>query len=223
MSQIDLKPPSRSGLKDFPDCLWCKAHESIVLPFAKYKHRIGAREDWYFWDPVEAHTRAMRTEKAERYMIGAGWGMRQASQGFKNYRASIFNASVELYREESKVWATGHHIEEAEEFSRIDSKQYEIYLRATHKPCQFVPHSRQVADLWISVPHQQETLLWKVHRDRIVQEGCVTYADDPYDENPMIRDAEEELSKTIQPRLPSIRWWTMVRKERTPIGRPASR
>eukprot|EP00971_Amphidinium_carterae_P313760 6236087-Amphidinium_carterae.2 len=45
----NIKPPSRSGLEDFPDCLWCKAHESIVLPHVKYKHRIGAREDWYFW------------------------------------------------------------------------------------------------------------------------------------------------------------------------------
>eukprot|EP00971_Amphidinium_carterae_P289790 5754388-Amphidinium_carterae.1 len=41
----NIKPPSRSGLKDFPDCLWCKAHDTIVLPVMKYKHRIGARED----------------------------------------------------------------------------------------------------------------------------------------------------------------------------------
>eukprot|EP00971_Amphidinium_carterae_P090226 1786157-Amphidinium_carterae.1 len=42
---FNIKPPSRSGLKDFPDCLWRKSHESIILPVVKYKHRIGARED----------------------------------------------------------------------------------------------------------------------------------------------------------------------------------
>eukprot|EP00971_Amphidinium_carterae_P145373 2880627-Amphidinium_carterae.1 len=90
----------------------------------------------------------MRTDEAEDRMVGAGWRMRQASQGFKNYRASILNASVVLYRVESKVWATGHHIEEAEEFSRRDRAQYELYLMATCKPYQFTPHSRPVAELW---------------------------------------------------------------------------
>eukprot|EP00971_Amphidinium_carterae_P156466 3101624-Amphidinium_carterae.1 len=81
----NIKPPARSGLRDFPDCLWCKKHESIVLPVDKFKHKIGTREDWYYWDPVEAHTRAMRLEGAEHKMIHAGWRMNQASQGFKNY------------------------------------------------------------------------------------------------------------------------------------------
>eukprot|EP00971_Amphidinium_carterae_P106175 2102640-Amphidinium_carterae.1 len=53
--------PSRSALKHFPDCLWCKSHKSIVLPVVKYKHRIGAREDWYFWDSVEAHSKTITT------------------------------------------------------------------------------------------------------------------------------------------------------------------
>eukprot|EP00971_Amphidinium_carterae_P289694 5752314-Amphidinium_carterae.2 len=187
----NIKPPSRSGIKDFPECLWCKDHDSIVLPVTKYKHKIGAREDWYFWDPVEALYRAIRTAEAENQMVGAGWRMRQASQGFKKYRASTLNASVVLYREESKVWAMGHHIEEAEEFSRIDSAQYELYLMATCKPYQFAPHSRPVAELWANVPHQRESLLWKIHRERIAAEGCTTYADDPNDENPMVKDGAD--------------------------------
>eukprot|EP00971_Amphidinium_carterae_P148744 2949254-Amphidinium_carterae.1 len=84
----------------------------------------------------------MEQEDAQRKMIGAGWRMNRASQGFKNYRVSTFNASVEIYKEESMVWARGHHIEEVEEFGIMDSEQYVIYLKATHKPCRFVPHSR---------------------------------------------------------------------------------
>eukprot|EP00971_Amphidinium_carterae_P041377 812338-Amphidinium_carterae.1 len=42
----NIKPPSASGVKDFPDCLWCKEHDHIVLPHDGYKHKIGAREDW---------------------------------------------------------------------------------------------------------------------------------------------------------------------------------
>eukprot|EP00971_Amphidinium_carterae_P245333 4872067-Amphidinium_carterae.3 len=97
-----------------------------------------------------------------------------------------------LYREESKVWATGHHIEEAEGFSRIESAQYELYLMATCKPYQFTPHSKPVTEHWANVPHQRESLLWKIHRERIALEGCNTYADDPEDENPMIKDGEDE-------------------------------
>eukprot|EP00971_Amphidinium_carterae_P232618 4616214-Amphidinium_carterae.1 len=114
-------------------CKFCETEDEIDRPL--HICWIGAREDRYFcqvfWDPVEALYRAIRTEEAEDQMLGAGWRMRQASQGFKNYRASTLNASVVLYREESKVWATAHHIEEAEEFSRIDSAQCELYLMAT--------------------------------------------------------------------------------------------
>eukprot|EP00971_Amphidinium_carterae_P050787 1000059-Amphidinium_carterae.1 len=60
----------------------------------------------------EAHARAMRQDGAEHKM--AGWRMNRASQGFKSYRVSTFNASVTLYRKESRVWANGHHIAEAE-------------------------------------------------------------------------------------------------------------
>eukprot|EP00971_Amphidinium_carterae_P095465 1888789-Amphidinium_carterae.1 len=84
----------------------------------------------------------MREEKAESKMTRAGWRMNQASQGFKNYRASTFNASMNVYKEESYNWARGHHIAEAEEFARIDTEQYVTYLKATHKPLRFSPHSR---------------------------------------------------------------------------------
>eukprot|EP00971_Amphidinium_carterae_P257429 5110419-Amphidinium_carterae.1 len=94
----------------------------------------------------------MRQEGADDKMAGAGWRLNRASQGFKNYRASTFNASVVLYREESLVWALGHHIQ-AEEFAKVDSEQYVIYLKATHKPCRFASHSRAVADNWSGLPN----------------------------------------------------------------------
>eukprot|EP00971_Amphidinium_carterae_P222597 4418094-Amphidinium_carterae.1 len=188
----NIKPPTRSGLKDFPDCLWCKTHESIILPVHKYKHKIGIREGWYYWDPTEAHSRAMRIDGAEHKMIGAGWRMNRASQGFKNYRASTLNASVTIYKEESLVWANGHHIAEAEEFARIDSEQYVIFMKATHKPYRFVPHPRVVADNWIQFPFGRENLLWKIHRDRISHEGCINFVNNPDEEEPMIREQVED-------------------------------
>eukprot|EP00971_Amphidinium_carterae_P041004 805297-Amphidinium_carterae.1 len=105
----NVKPPAPSGLKDFPDCVWCKKHDGILLPVEKFKIKVGTREDWYFWDPVEAHTRAMRVEKAESKMTREGWRLNFASQGFKNHRACTFNASVTVYKEESLIWARGHH------------------------------------------------------------------------------------------------------------------
>eukprot|EP00971_Amphidinium_carterae_P133986 2654950-Amphidinium_carterae.1 len=51
----NIKPPSPSGLKDFPVCLWCKEHDHIAFTHEGYKLKIGAREDWYHWDPVEAY------------------------------------------------------------------------------------------------------------------------------------------------------------------------
>eukprot|EP00971_Amphidinium_carterae_P119878 2374435-Amphidinium_carterae.1 len=50
----NIKPPTRSELKNFPDCLWCKKHKSIILPVNKFKHKIETREDWYYWNSVEA-------------------------------------------------------------------------------------------------------------------------------------------------------------------------
>eukprot|EP00971_Amphidinium_carterae_P035190 692764-Amphidinium_carterae.1 len=179
-------------------CVWCKKHEGILLPVDKFKHKIGTREDWYFWDPVEAHTRAMRDEKAETKMTKAGWRLNHASQGFKNYRASIFNASVSLYKEESLIWARGHHIAEADEFAKIDSEQYVMYLKATHKPCRFSPHSRFVADSWIQSEFTRENLLWKIHRERINAEGCAYYADATDQEDPMIAEQAEDDEELAQ-------------------------
>eukprot|EP00971_Amphidinium_carterae_P210976 4186297-Amphidinium_carterae.1 len=39
------RPPAFLGLKNFPDCLWCKRHKGILLPVDKFKHKIGTRED----------------------------------------------------------------------------------------------------------------------------------------------------------------------------------
>eukprot|EP00971_Amphidinium_carterae_P123083 2436926-Amphidinium_carterae.1 len=75
-------------------------------------------------------------------MTRAGWRLNLASQGFKNYRACTFNASVTVYKEESLIWARGHHVPEAEKFAQMDTDQYTIYLKATHKPIRFIPHSR---------------------------------------------------------------------------------
>eukprot|EP00971_Amphidinium_carterae_P003266 64345-Amphidinium_carterae.1 len=118
----NIKPPSPSGLKDFPDCLWCKEHDHIVLPHEGYKFKIGAREDWYQWV-------ATRSKSAPN--VAVGWRMKQTSEGFKNNCACTFRASVNIYKEESLFWARGHHIEDAEEFSRVDGEQYEVYLKAT--------------------------------------------------------------------------------------------
>eukprot|EP00971_Amphidinium_carterae_P227740 4517227-Amphidinium_carterae.1 len=109
----------------------------------------------------------MRTEKAESKMTRAGWRLNHASQGFKNYRACTFNASVTVYKEESYIWARGHHIAEAEEFAKMDTEQYVVYLKATHKPLRFSPHSRAVADSWMNSEFTRESLLWKIHRERI--------------------------------------------------------
>eukprot|EP00971_Amphidinium_carterae_P067896 1343950-Amphidinium_carterae.1 len=114
----------------------------------------------------------MRIEKAEAKMTGAGLRLNRASQGFKNLRASTFNASITLYKEESLLWARGHHIAEAEEFAKIDGEQYVIYLKATHKPYRFCPHSRFVAESWMQSEFTRENLLWKIHRERINAEGC---------------------------------------------------
>eukprot|EP00971_Amphidinium_carterae_P296190 5883482-Amphidinium_carterae.1 len=131
-------------------------------------------------------------------MTKAGWRINRASQGFKNYRASTFNASVSLYREESMIWARGHHIAEAEEFAKIDSEQYVIYLKATHKPIRFSPHSRFVADSWIQSEFTRENLLWKIHRERINAEGCAYYADATDEVDPMIADQVEDDAELAQ-------------------------
>eukprot|EP00971_Amphidinium_carterae_P335467 6471328-Amphidinium_carterae.1 len=41
----NIRPPAPSGLKDFPDCVWCKKHEGILLPADKFKHKIEIWED----------------------------------------------------------------------------------------------------------------------------------------------------------------------------------
>eukprot|EP00971_Amphidinium_carterae_P209966 4165142-Amphidinium_carterae.1 len=42
---FNVKPPSQTGLKDFPDCLWCRKHDGVLLPVDKFKLKMGVRED----------------------------------------------------------------------------------------------------------------------------------------------------------------------------------
>eukprot|EP00971_Amphidinium_carterae_P276222 5481444-Amphidinium_carterae.1 len=42
---FSIKPPAPSGLKDFPDCVWCKQHDGILIPVDKFKLKVGTRED----------------------------------------------------------------------------------------------------------------------------------------------------------------------------------
>eukprot|EP00971_Amphidinium_carterae_P052617 1035735-Amphidinium_carterae.1 len=81
-------------------------------------------------------------------MTKAGLRLNHALHKFKNYRASTFNASINVYKKESFIWAKGHHIAEAEKFAKMDTKQYVIYLKATYKPIKFSPHFRAVAEGW---------------------------------------------------------------------------
>eukprot|EP00971_Amphidinium_carterae_P316969 6301284-Amphidinium_carterae.2 len=100
-----LSPPSPSGVKDFPDCLWCKDHEKIVLPQDPFMRKIGPRDDWYYWDPVEQYQRAWKSEITSD--VAPKWRMRGESQGVRNYRDSVFKRSVMVYKEESLIWARG--------------------------------------------------------------------------------------------------------------------
>eukprot|EP00971_Amphidinium_carterae_P137392 2722584-Amphidinium_carterae.1 len=74
----------------------------------------------------------------------------------------------------------------------MDTDQYTIYLKATHKPIRFEPHPRGVAESWMASEWTRESLLWKIHRERIQDEDCVSYADSPDDPNPMIGDQVED-------------------------------
>eukprot|EP00971_Amphidinium_carterae_P266096 5278570-Amphidinium_carterae.1 len=125
-------------------------------------------------------------------MTEAGFRLNHASQKFKNYRASIFNASVTLYREESLLWAKGHHIAEADKFARIDGEQYVIYLKATYKPYRYCPHSRAVAESWMQSKFTRKKLLWKIHRKRINIEECAYYAEAQDEVDPMVADQVED-------------------------------
>eukprot|EP00971_Amphidinium_carterae_P321969 6400120-Amphidinium_carterae.1 len=74
----------------------------------------------------------------------------------------------------------------------MDTDQYTIYLKATHKPIRFKPYSRGVAVSWMESEWTRENLLWKIHRERIIDEECVSYADLPDDPDPMIADQVED-------------------------------
>eukprot|EP00971_Amphidinium_carterae_P240766 4779822-Amphidinium_carterae.1 len=37
-----------------PFNLWCKDHDNIVLTENPFMRKIGPKDDWYCWDPVEA-------------------------------------------------------------------------------------------------------------------------------------------------------------------------
>eukprot|EP00971_Amphidinium_carterae_P000269 5675-Amphidinium_carterae.1 len=82
---FNVKPPSPSGLKDFPDCLWCKKHDGVLLPVSRFKLKTVVREDWYHWDPEEAFARALKFGEVGSEMTRSGWRINHASQGFKNY------------------------------------------------------------------------------------------------------------------------------------------
>eukprot|EP00971_Amphidinium_carterae_P146919 2911605-Amphidinium_carterae.1 len=97
-----------------------------------------------------------------------------------------------IYNEESTIWAKGHHIAEAAEFAKLDTEQYVIYLRATHKPIRFIPHSRHVAENWIQSESTRISLLWKIHRDRIYSEDCEHYVDVRDEPDPMVEDQDED-------------------------------
>eukprot|EP00971_Amphidinium_carterae_P037098 728953-Amphidinium_carterae.1 len=70
----------------------------------------------------------------------------------------------------------------------MDTEHYVTYVRATHRPIRFVPHSRAVAESWIQSESTRSSLLWKIHRDRIYGEDCIRYIDAMEEPDPMVED-----------------------------------
>eukprot|EP00971_Amphidinium_carterae_P219479 4357230-Amphidinium_carterae.1 len=79
-----------------------------MLPIGAFMSKNGLREDWYFWDHIEQYRRCWKSELEKG--VAPEWRMRGYTSGFRNARDAIFKLSVNLCKEECRIWAKGHKI-----------------------------------------------------------------------------------------------------------------
>eukprot|EP00971_Amphidinium_carterae_P129655 2568268-Amphidinium_carterae.2 len=48
-------------------------------------------------------------------------------------------------------------------FAISESEKYRWYSESTNQPYQFIPHSRELADIWNLCPDQRDEEVWLVH------------------------------------------------------------
>eukprot|EP00971_Amphidinium_carterae_P039151 769455-Amphidinium_carterae.1 len=121
-------------MDDYPDCLWCVQHEDVMFPQEMHKSTKG-----YFWDPVEHYRRYWKSQLEDNsHSLGRTHDLGRCAQNPEIDPLKIL-------------------------FAMSDSEKFRWYLQETKQPYQFIPHSRELVDLWKNDPAGREDELWKMH------------------------------------------------------------